>query len=116
MNLLELMLKEEVKWPISAEFAAQDGDELVVWFYRKRPIIGSGMIWNFNPDEHGLANRPKAGLPLAADDRKERVITREEYQAAGGVIANDGLEPFVSLEDAQECKAECSITPSKYTK
>lgn len=27
-----------------------------------------------------------------------------------------GFEPFVSVEDAQECKAEHSITPSKYTK
>ena len=27
-----------------------------------------------------------------------------------------GFEPFASVEDAHECKAECSITPSKYTK
>lgn len=27
-----------------------------------------------------------------------------------------GFEPFVSVEDAQECNAEHSITPSKYTK
>ena len=26
------------------------------------------------------------------------------------------FEPFVSVEDAQECKAEHAITPSKYTK
>ena len=27
-----------------------------------------------------------------------------------------GFEPFVSVEDAHEYRAECSITPSKYTK
>ena len=30
--------------------------------------------------------------------------------------AESDFEPFVSVEDANECKAEHSITPSKYTK
>jgi hypothetical protein len=152
MNLLELMLKEEVEWLVGAEFAAQDGDDCGLWFFNTKPFTTRGGEWwncDFNdPALDGNANI----MSELSSDWSTRIITREEYQAAGGwmvidtesappsfmiEIGKDGrcyravnqktvqldnpeiepeFEPFVSVEDAQECKAEHAITPSKYTK
>jgi hypothetical protein len=150
MNLLELMLKEEVEWPVGAEFAAQDGDDRTVFFYRIKPNPVDRDAWSLN--ESTWPKRPQFRFPQLADDWSSRIITREEYQAAGGWMVIDldsappsfmiefgrngrcyravnqqpvqldnpeiepGFEPFVSIEDAHECKAEHGITPSKYTK
>lgn len=101
MNLLELMLKEEVEWPVGAEFAAQLGNMSIGFFYS-------------NPEFHGewcgTYETPSVSFKFLCEDWSTRIITIEEYQAAGGVIANDGFEPFVSVEDAQECKAEHAAT------
>lgn len=172
MNLLELMLKEEVEWPVGAEFAAQDVSGRAYW-YSKSPVFdGANEIWC------GDSVSTRIQLSKIADDFASCIITREGYQAAGGWMKWEGgerpvgsgvivetkwsdggmevdlyespknwitdyglapniiayriisqqtvqldnpeidpdFEPFVSVEDAQECKAEHSITPSKYTK
>ena len=111
MNLLELMLKEEVTWPVGACVAVQDYDREMKFGSSGVPLMsGSEKVWIDGGFTKGLV------LNALADDWQTRIITREEYKAAGGVIADDGFEQFVSVEDAHEYKAEHSITPSKYTK
>ena len=150
MNLLELMLKEEVEWPVGAEFAAQDGDDSCMYFYSVMPKKSelSDKYWI----TEGVSHLGRKNLSCLCQDWSTRIITREEYQAAGGWMAIDtesnppsfkieigkggkcyravnqqpvqldnpeiesGFEPFVSVEDAQQCMVEHAITPSKYTK
>ena len=110
MNLLELMLKEEVEWPVGAVSAVQDYDGELKFGAVGVPIIAeSGKTWVDGGFTKGLVS---ASL---ADDWKTRIITREEYKAAGGVTANDGFEPFVSVEDAKERKAENAATSKQST-
>jgi len=146
MNLLELMLKEEVEWPVGAEFAVQDYIGKIK-FADKQPVCNEKYYqWEECLVANSFSTREKV------DKWSETIITREEYQAAGGWMVIDtesappsfmieigkggrcyrainqqpvqldnpeiepGFEPFVSIEDAPEYKAEHSITPSKYTK
>ena len=88
MNLLELMLKEEVEWPVGAEFAAQDSDDSSVYFYVAPPAKSdlSDKYWITKEVSHvGRKNLSSLG-----DDWSTRVITREEYQAAGGWMKWEG--------------------------
>ena len=45
---------------------------------------------------------------MEVDDEDDMQLDNPEIES--------GFEPFVSIEDAQECKEKCRITPSKYTK
>ena len=169
MNLLELMLHEKVEWHVRAKFAAQD-ITMKVFMYSESPVF-DGDIWCGNSISSPWS------LYKSGDDFRTRIITREEYQSAGGWMKWEGgkrpvpsgsmvnfvargdvvilvgiagsiewhhcgeesdiiayriinqlpvqldnpeiepdFEPFVSVEDAHECKAENAITPSKYTK
>lgn len=95
MNLLELMLKEEVEWPVGAEYAAQDRDDHTVHFYRYEPRLLLGTEWSINEYEGVWRGRPKHKLAVTALDWPSRIITREEYQAAAGKLAvpSDDVEP-----------------------
>ena len=89
MNLLELMLKENVEWPVGAEFAAQD-EGMKVYLYSCRPVF-NGSVW--------CANSTTAPLLLQemSADFRTRIITREEYQAAGGWMKwKGGARNFVN--------------------
>ena len=79
MNLLELMLKKKVKWPVEAEYAVQDGDGEKVKFGRGRPpkLCGTG-VWQRDVE---VSTVP---MQCLASDWASRIITRVEYQAAGG--------------------------------
>ena len=173
MNLLELMLKEEVEWPVGAQWAVQDDDgERVKFGGGHPPILCNTGVWQRDVEVS------VALMQYRAPDWSTRIITSEEYQAAGGWMKWEGgarnfvntskvcvkfrgeapcdttgiayeylwthsgldsdiiayriinqqpvqldnpeiepdFEPFVSIEDAQECKTENVITPSKYTK
>ena len=85
MTLLELMLKEKIVWPIGAEFAVQDNDGEKVKFGRGRPptLCGTG-IWHRDVE---MTNTP---IHCLASDWASRIITREEYQAAGGWMKWEG--------------------------
>ena len=170
MKLLELMLKEEIEWPVGVGFAAQDGDDRTVHFYFESPVKSEfGQRYWVTP---GVAAHSKIRINTLSDDWSTRIITREEYQAAGGWMKWEGgarnfvntskvcvkfrgeapcdttgiayeylwthsgldsdvmayriinqrpvqldnpeiepdFEPFVSVEDAQECKAEHAAT------
>lgn len=107
MNLLELMLKEEVEWPAGALIAVQDRTMQIKWSEYDdvigKPERGS-QFWQ------RLGNGDVSRIYFDADrlssDWSTRIITREEYQAAGGKIANDGFEPFVNVEDATTAKQQ----------
>lgn len=97
MNLLELMLKEEVTWPVGAEFAAQDSDDSRVYFYVVPPAKSdsSDKYWITKEVLHvGSKN-----LSALSNDWSTRVIPRGEYQAAGGVIAGSASKPADSIDD-----------------
>lgn len=93
MNLLELMLKEEVEWPVGALFAAQDGDDSRVYFYFESPVKGMpGQKYWVTP---GVEANSKIRINSLADDWSTRIITREEYQDAGGLMKwNGGARHF----------------------
>ena len=171
MNLLELMLKENVEWPVGAEFAVQEYSGKIK-FADKQPVCNEKY---YQWEECWASHAFDARKQLQKWD--ETIITREEYQSVGGWMKWEGgkrpvssgsmvnfvargdvvilvgiagsiewhhcgeesdiiayriinqrqvqldnpeiepdFEPFVSVEDAQECKAEHAITPSKYTK
>lgn len=95
MNLLELMLKEEVEWPVAAKFAAQDGDDSRVYFYVVIPTKSDLSDRYWITKDVSYAGRSK--LSGLGDDWSTRIITREEYQAAGGRMK-------------LECKAENAAT------
>ena len=78
MNLLELMLKEEVEWPVGAEFAVQDYSGKIR-FAIDAPVCNAKYYqWEGCLAGHGFA----CGKKLEKWD--ETIITREEYQSAGG--------------------------------
>ena len=88
MNLLELMLKEEVEWPVVAGFAVQNGDGRLAYWCGDKPDLTTVSGWG-------------ADLPIAlcysavdvstlADDWNRCIIGREEYQAAGGWMKWEG--------------------------
>lgn len=91
MNLLELMLKDKVEWPVGAEFAAQDGD---MWFAcydgTAAPFMyDQAMAWS---SEGSLIQKAIRKLCSLSDDWSTRIITREEYQSAGGWMKWEGGE------------------------
>ena len=100
MNLLELMLKEEVEWPVGAEYAAQDDDGALWWFTHKKPRLMKSSFW-YGSDGDEMFYDDGMTIEIS-DDWSTRIIAREEYQAAGGKMAADavGSTPFVSVEDA----------------
>ena len=167
MNLLELMLKENVEWPVGAQWAVQDDDgERVKFGGGHPPILCNTGVWQRDVDVS------VALMQCRASDWSTRVITSEEYQTAGGWMKWEGggrnfestdrvcvkfrgdtdrsasgiayeylwsntgddsdiiayriinqrpvqldnpeiepdFEPFVSIDDAQECKAEHAAT------
>lgn len=94
MNLLELMLKEEVEWPVGAEFAAQSVKaEIVLCKYGFiEGMVSLAGTWSSVGGAIVTAIQSTIGR---ADDFHKRIITREEYQAAGGWMKWEGGElPF----------------------
>ena len=91
MNLLELMLKEEIEWPVRAEYAAQDQDRLIAFYdKRSRPFIDkTNSAWCSKVCP--LLDKMIKAEDLALD-WSSRVITSEEYQAAGGKMLINGGE------------------------
>ena len=119
MNLLELMLKERVIFPAYAQYAVQDYVGRIR-FADKKPVCNE----KYYEWEMCWCTGQVIGLDRL-ENRNLDIVTRDQYQSAGGsmTIEDDAVqldepdfEPFVSIEDAQECKAEHAITPSKYTK
>ena len=104
MNLLELMLKEKVEWPVGAEYAVQGQDRWIAFHDKSsKPFINDrAPAWrsegSFLPDEMVRADD-------LAIDWSFRVITSEEYQAAGGKISATSDEVATSSSADDNAKA-----------
>ena len=105
MNLLELMLKEEVEWPAGAEFAAQSVKAEIIFckYGFVEPAVSLAGTWRSVAGAIVTAIQSTTGR---ADDFFERIITREEYQAAGGKIAapSDEAASSSSADNAATAK------------
>ena len=78
MNLLELMLKENVEWPVGAEFAVQDYSGKIK-FADKQPVCNEKYYqWEECWASHAFDVRKQL------QKWNETIITREEYQSVGG--------------------------------
>lgn len=96
MSLLKLMLSQHVLWPVGAEFAVQDGDDRTVQFCFESPVKSElGQKYWVTP---GMAAHSKISINTLADDWSTSIITREEYQAAGGWMKWEGGERPVTKE------------------
>jgi len=104
MNLLELMLKEGVEWPVGAEYAAQDDDGALWWFTHKKPRLMKSSFW-YGSDGDEMFYDDGMTIEIS-DDWSTRIITREEYQAAGGKMAVDYDEVLPSLSAAEAATAK----------
>ena len=112
MNLLELMLDERVIFPAYAQYAVQDYTGRIK-FSDKKPVCNEKYFaWE------GCWCSPIICDRKRLDNWHSDIVTRDQYRDAGGSMEVDEVDftPFVSVEDAQECRAEHAITPSKYTK
>ena len=112
MNLLELMLDERVIFPAGAQYAVQDYTGRIK-FSDKKPVCNEKYFaWE------GCWCSPIICDRKRLDNWHSDIVTRDQYRDAGGSMEVDEVDftPFVSVEDAQECRAEHAITPSKYTK
>ena len=105
MNLLELMLDEEIEWPVGAEFAAQSVKAEIVFckYGFIDGVVSLAGTWRSVAGAIVTAIQPTTGR---ADDFCERIITREEYQAAGGKIAapSDEAASSSSADNAATAK------------
>ena len=83
MNLLELMLKEEIEWPVGAEFAAQSVKAEIVFckYGFVEGVVSLAGTWRSIGGAIVTAIQSTIGR---ADDFHKRIITSEEYQATGG--------------------------------
>ena len=89
-HLIELMIEAGVKWPDSAEYAAQDKEDNWVHFYKDgKPNypIGSN-LWMGNNCTHML----NKAIPLPALCRSwhQTIVTREQYEKA---LADTSVTP-----------------------
>ena len=105
MNLLELMLNEEVEWPVGAEYAAQSVKAEIVFckYGFVEAVVSLAGTWRSVGGAIVTAIQPTTGR---ADDFYKRIITREEYQAAGGKMAADSDEASPSLSAAEAATAK----------
>lgn len=97
MNLLELMLEQNVLWPAYAQYAVQDADKFLKFSsagdlpeYDK-----NDEIWIRDADHGVSGSRVIKSLSI---DWSTRIITREEYQDAGGWMCWEGGERPVPKE------------------
>ena len=95
MNLLELMLKEKVEWPVGAEYAAQSVKAEIIFckYGFVEPVVSLAGTWRSVGGAIVTATQSTTGR---ADDFYERIITREEYQAAGGKMLINSADDWVS--------------------
>ena len=92
MNLLELMLENKVVWPVGAGYAVQDYNGKIK-FSDKQPVCnGKYYEWEECWVTHSVSTREQL------NDWHKTIITREQYQAAGGWMGWEGGECPVPKE------------------
>ena len=123
MNLLELMLDERVIFPAYAQYAVQDYTGRIKFSDKKPTCNEKYYAWE------GCWCTPIICDLKRLDNWHSDIVTRDQYCDAGGAMAVDDeddiqldnpeiepdFEPFVSVEDAQECRAEHAATATQAT-
>lgn len=123
MNLLELMLDERVIFPAYAQYAVQDYTGRIR-FADKKPVCNQ----KYYEWEGCWCLRSISGNDRL-DNWHSDIVTRDQYRDAGGTMEVDDeesvqlnnpemescFEPFVSVEDAHERKAEHAATAKQPT-
>ena len=102
MNLLELMLKKEIEWPVGAKYAAQDGNMTLRWYAEYPAIYNGRQAWGTD----GMCSDKGVTMRELANYWDKIVVAREEYQAAGGKITatSDDVAPLLSASSAAIAK------------
>ena len=97
MNLLELMLSRHVMWPIGMRWAVQDRDGEVKFAANCPPKPPMVDTWD-RDQETKETKELTIILNTRAEDWRNRVVERNEYQAAGGWMEWEGGECPVPKE------------------
>ena len=104
-HLIELMIEAGVKWPVGAEYAAQDKKNNKVHFYKNgKPNLCSG--WNtWMADNCTFMSTNGFTLPFLCRNWHQTIVTREQYSEA--VAANVG-EP-AAMPKASESERDQAV-------
>ena len=86
-HLIELMIEAGVKWPVGAEYAAQDKCDNQVYFFKNKPKVYTG-------ETHYCALLGLVGnhrlLPALCRNWHQTIVTREQYEKA---LADTSVTP-----------------------
>ena len=97
MNLLELMLKKKVVWPVGMRWAVQDKDGEVKFACKSLPKPPAIEVWNLEQETKQTRSHTLA-LDVLANDWRTRIVYRNGYRAAGGWMEWKGGECPVPKE------------------
>ena len=97
MNLLELMLKKKVVWPVGMRWAVQDKDGEVKFACKSLPKPPAIEVWNLEQETEQTRSHTLA-LGVLANDWRTRIVYRNGYRAAGGWMEWKGGECPVPKE------------------
>ena len=100
-HLIELMLEAGVKWPESAEYAAQDKCDNKVYFFNSKPKVYAGETHYCAP--LGPVGNPRL-LPSLCRNWHQTIVTREQYAEA--VAANVGSPAVMQSKSNQVRKSD----------
>ena len=78
-HLIELMIEASVKWPDSAEYAAQDKYDNTVYFFNSKPKVYTGETHYCAP--LGPVGNPRL-LSSLCRSWNRTIVTREQYEKA----------------------------------
>ncbi len=84
MKLLELLIKERIKWHPEALCYTQDGDDMRVYPCKKENLRLEGEMWY----SKGTISR-YINMPELADDWQTAIVTKEQYDNACKLV-DDG--------------------------
>ena len=101
-HLIELMIEAGVKWPVGAEYAAQDKDEWLA-FYTRKPYREDGKV-TWSSYRCYVANSMKK-LDLLCRNWHQTIVTREQYAEA---VAANVSEPAV-MPKASESERDQAV-------
>lgn len=95
MNLLDLMLKEEVEWPVGAEYATQDKDGWIAFYDKSsKPFIyDRAPAWS---SDGGFLRDTMVRADDLALDWSTRIITESEYDIAKKCAKVKPAKPILS--------------------
>lgn len=97
MNLLELLLKNKVVWPVGMRWAVQDKDGEVKFACKSLPKPPAIEVWDLGQETKQTRSHTLAFNVLASDWRT-RIVDCNEYRAAGGWMKWEGGERPVPKE------------------